>query len=538
MLPKDVRYEMPNGDIELPTWVASIEGAPFGLFKFPGMDIERTGRKNADPLTCLPEHGDRKYSACQSRKAETFRFRKRLVLGHYSLYVKGFILDQVEMVGPPAYGGNIPKRWTSLAGWDDLKEDTLPEAFVRTLVADRGKGNRNPPHYYKKACIESVTKGSIESGRVNIEALINNEQNSIITEFCRRVQEVIWNRRMIKTAQGRLGLASDRVQAKDLVCIIYGCSVPVILRKSYKVDESAIAEAEADYNDRVTAENKDRNRQDETNFGQDLVREAVAALEAKLEGELMVGTLDFLKEDAERDQGENSESEKLTVEVAKEVLKTVKEILPTLRQSLKRRQSLKPEPVEQDIRKELLEARLKEEDYEDSVEKLKSFIHRCEGKFVQKARYRELTMDGYGGKSGSEYKAEIESVTTAVNAYLKEMKKMRKYVDGQGKTARQVLKKEISKGVEETILPGLNGDKMQNSDEKHEVNGELNGIAKLKSREEPQPRKKLKDWERDFDDRHHFYQIMSESYIHGMMDGEAIRERFERSIKEREFELR
>lgn len=58
-----------------------------------------------------------------------------------------------------------------------------------------------------------------------------NERNSIIAEFCRRVQAVIWNRALIKTKGGALGLVSEYVKQGDLVCIIYGCIVPVILRK-------------------------------------------------------------------------------------------------------------------------------------------------------------------------------------------------------------------------------------------------------------------------------------------------------------------
>lgn len=63
--------------------------------------------------------------------------------------------------------------------------------FWRTLVADRGKDNRNPPCFYAEACAESVSKGGIHSGTVSTTDLIHKEQNSIIAEFCRRVQAVV-----------------------------------------------------------------------------------------------------------------------------------------------------------------------------------------------------------------------------------------------------------------------------------------------------------------------------------------------------------
>src|SRR6266480_1368220 len=73
--------------------------------------------------------------------------------------------------------------------------------------------------------------GGLRSGAVDTTSLIYNERNSIVAEFCRRVQAVIWNRALIKTENDDLGLASDKVRRGDMVCILYGCTVPVILRK-------------------------------------------------------------------------------------------------------------------------------------------------------------------------------------------------------------------------------------------------------------------------------------------------------------------
>jgi hypothetical protein len=106
-----------------------------------------------------------------------------------------------------------------------------PDEFWRTLVADRGRHDRNPPYYYARACKETIMKGGLRSNAVDTGALIYNERNSIIAEFCRRVQAVIWNRALIRTEKGILGLASEHVRKGDLICIIYGCTVPIILRK-------------------------------------------------------------------------------------------------------------------------------------------------------------------------------------------------------------------------------------------------------------------------------------------------------------------
>ena len=114
-------------------------------------------------------------------------------------------------------------------------------------MADRGHGGRNPPTYFPRACKESMkfkaktmskTRGNLDSKK-----LINEGRCTIVAEFLRRVQEVIWNRQLMITknadeegnpGKGRLGLVRDDVKPGFKVCILYGCSVPVILEEITK----------------------------------------------------------------------------------------------------------------------------------------------------------------------------------------------------------------------------------------------------------------------------------------------------------------
>jgi hypothetical protein len=150
-------------------------------------------------------------------------------LDHFSLFVRGFVLDTIAELQPSSQSGSIPTAWAHFAGWEEM-EDTPPEHFWRTLVADRGSDGKNPPVYYSRACQESFRKGNTTSGVVDTTGLIEHERNSVVAQFCRRVQAAIWNRALVKTKAGRLGLVAANVKAGDLVCILYGCSVPVILR--------------------------------------------------------------------------------------------------------------------------------------------------------------------------------------------------------------------------------------------------------------------------------------------------------------------
>ncbi|CAN9143262.1 unnamed protein product [Alternaria sp. RS040] len=229
-------------DIDLPSWVCRAKKAPVELYPHPGMQTNKIGRANANPLVGEPKDGHRNYSASQT-KALTFqssgglRFRKRPQAGHYSLYVTGFVIDTVKTVVEASQGGNIPRSWLDLGGWEPPYEKDPPSELWRTLVADRGIENRNPPSYYARACRESVSRGGIASGRVNTTALINNERNSIIAEFCRRVHAVIWGRSMFRTKSGKLGIAASDVKVGDKICILYGCTVPVLLSARYKGPE-------------------------------------------------------------------------------------------------------------------------------------------------------------------------------------------------------------------------------------------------------------------------------------------------------------
>ncbi|KAH0543391.1 hypothetical protein FGG08_002249 [Glutinoglossum americanum] len=216
---------------KMPSWIPRLSGAAYAMFPHPNGEM-RVGRQNADPLVGLPSLSQRNYSAAGTRKVDlsTLRFKTRST--YYSMYVSGFILDRVARVEVASQGGNIPEEWVVEVGWED-EDDDPPQEFWRTLVADRGRHGRNPPTYYARACRESILKG-LQSGSLNTSELINNGRCSVVAEFFRRVQAVIWNRSLMRTENDHLGIVRKDVQEGDLICILYGCSVPVILRRKRK----------------------------------------------------------------------------------------------------------------------------------------------------------------------------------------------------------------------------------------------------------------------------------------------------------------
>ncbi|KAI4674147.1 uncharacterized protein J4E84_010760 [Alternaria hordeiaustralica] len=241
---QNVSTNAESGDMALPSWVPQLSYAPYAMAQRPGLTGPKMSRINADPLVGLPSS----YSAAETKGVDikALRFRKRLKPGHFdegrfSMYVRGFKLDVIKDVTQVSRNGHIPAEWLDLAEWEDGK-GLPPDMFWRTLVANRGKDGKNPPVYYSRACQESFRKGGLESGAIDTTALIEYERNSVVAQFCRRVQAVTWNRALVRTESGTLGLVGKDVLKGDLVCILYGCSVPVVLRECSKKTEEVFEE--------------------------------------------------------------------------------------------------------------------------------------------------------------------------------------------------------------------------------------------------------------------------------------------------------
>ncbi|KAH8767748.1 hypothetical protein F5882DRAFT_521848 [Hyaloscypha sp. PMI_1271] len=210
-------------------------------------------RRNADALVGLPdESGRRTYTAAGDKELDLdkLEFRKWSTLKklnstypEHSMFVRGFVLDEVATVDRLltvehlAANGNKPYRWLLAGGWDDT-DTNPPDEFWRTLVADRTQNGHNLPTYFPGACKESMRYKaktmSKTGGYVDCGKLIEEGRCTIVAQFLRRVQEVIWNRQLMRTKDGCRGIVRDDVSSGFQVCILYGCSVPVVLQRIEK----------------------------------------------------------------------------------------------------------------------------------------------------------------------------------------------------------------------------------------------------------------------------------------------------------------
>jgi hypothetical protein len=249
---KPILVDVIDGGV--PSWIATLDRAAFG--KSPA--FASYVRINANPLIGAP--GKEPYRASLGLPA-VWSFPNVRSGQSRLLLVDGFVLTTISETRSEAVGGNIPLKWLQFGGWDrrdkqpardtipdehvgqmlpkkteensvakDSSEDLPPESLWRTLVADRGPNGGYAPVFYRRACQYAFKQSGIASA-INTEQLLDSISLSMVKEFLHRVQEVVWNRQLIKTKRGYLGLAPEAAEKGDMVCILYGCSIPVVIRE-------------------------------------------------------------------------------------------------------------------------------------------------------------------------------------------------------------------------------------------------------------------------------------------------------------------
>ncbi|KXL50896.1 hypothetical protein M433DRAFT_61022 [Acidomyces richmondensis BFW] len=226
-----------RGAPALPTWIPQLSNAPFE--KRPGQNSY--GRVRADSLVGTPGLGPRNYNA----SGKTKMYPPKDFIRGRTLIATGFQLDAIKEKKSPAVEGILPGSWLDLVDWSGPPEP-VPDRLWRTLVADRGPGGQKyPPAYYPLAC-KWVFEQRSRRGNINTNELLTfGKCPSIATEFLRRVQSVVWDRMLVLT-EGRKGskkllaLVPPEAEEGDLICILYGCSVPVVLRRQRKRKAKAL----------------------------------------------------------------------------------------------------------------------------------------------------------------------------------------------------------------------------------------------------------------------------------------------------------
>jgi hypothetical protein len=212
----------------LPSWIPTSDRAPFASAELPG-----DRRQNADSLTGFPSSTSSNYNASGTRIPNLSNTRLKVRRECLALSVGGFTFGTLSSLAERSMLGVIPSSWAELAGMQQQQHntDSVPEELWRTLVADRASLGQAPPAYYARTC-QAVFNSAIRERDIDTARLIENTSSTVFVEFLLRVQAVIWNRRLMRTQNGcHLGLVPEDARRGDMICILYGCSVPVLLRK-------------------------------------------------------------------------------------------------------------------------------------------------------------------------------------------------------------------------------------------------------------------------------------------------------------------
>lgn len=241
--------------VELPSWITTVRDSAFG-----SQQESFGGRKTGDSFVGSPDN--RCYNASLNQPpdiqwgrdqgvAPTKSPISRLPSGKQVpkiprpqqglsrvLTVKGFYLGQVkERHQMPE--GIITKEVLEALGHDPSQSQLVgvPDSVWRTLVADRGPDGKAPPAWYHRACITCLAADT-SSGNIDINQILQKKDTTKMqTDYLKRVQAVCWNRTFIECGNDDdgnklFGIAPVTVKTGDLVCILYGCSVPCILRQT------------------------------------------------------------------------------------------------------------------------------------------------------------------------------------------------------------------------------------------------------------------------------------------------------------------
>jgi hypothetical protein len=260
-----------NGTIKLPSWIPLLSQSEFG-----NPEEVYSGRKNGENLVGPVDRAY--YKASAGSKYDVQLADERLEDLQF-FPVTGFKLAKIEKISSRITGGVILRDSLKMGGWTSIKEDTVsvPDKIWRTLVADRDPDGQIPPTWYHRACLRCLEiADTFNNGDLNIgELLIGNSE--LIRKYLTRVRNVTWNRRFFeasmrtkshsteagKTPNGEVeecvaeelekdttgstsnshhadgeaehhtlfGLGPPDMLESDYVCILMGCSVPVILRE-------------------------------------------------------------------------------------------------------------------------------------------------------------------------------------------------------------------------------------------------------------------------------------------------------------------
>ena len=192
----------------------------------PSGGMIRPGRKHSNMLVGAP--GDYQH------RASGFSQPSWQQNGQF-FRVEGFQLDVIGIIGSTDTKGDVPLDWRNLmsehctkrqAKLTSREEGRVPIEVCHTLMCQKGDLNIPMDDELRRACDRYLGSAFNPSAVSDVK-----DESEDLERFLERVRQCIRYRKLAITRSGRLGIVRSKVRPDDVVAILFGCSVPVLLRK-------------------------------------------------------------------------------------------------------------------------------------------------------------------------------------------------------------------------------------------------------------------------------------------------------------------
>lgn len=231
-----VDFVDPDLRFRVPSWIPVRGDLPFGDPKY-----KNKRRVHGDVL--IGSARKRVYNAHNGIGAQV-RFGKDDMTNTSdgSLIAKGLILCTIDELSTRMPDGVILKECLEMIGGVSRdkhdKVNGIDDSLWRTLCANRDKNGYPPPSVYRIAALH-LLQTSHKGRSIDTDEILEPGAAEYQEEFLQRVQAVTWNRRIFRarernvedgTGKSLIGLAPRDSRYGDHICILFGVSVPVVLR--------------------------------------------------------------------------------------------------------------------------------------------------------------------------------------------------------------------------------------------------------------------------------------------------------------------
>jgi hypothetical protein len=223
----------------LPSWVASREKLPYG-----DPSWRSKHRLHGNPLVGSPMKPI--YNADGGSKPQASQGSD--VHRSCILSAKGFAVGRIKQRSSRMADAIITQECLSLLG-DPRKNSGARSTqeirtWWRTLCADRdGNGDPAPDSWVSAMKELLVMLNSETASGIDIEELLDTDIPELVRTYLLVVRDIVWNRRTFRSdinpcGKQFVGLVPPNARIGDQICILYGCSIPVVLRKLESPDQT------------------------------------------------------------------------------------------------------------------------------------------------------------------------------------------------------------------------------------------------------------------------------------------------------------